>query len=215
MTPRRLRRWVNMGLVLAAVASVGAAVVTRRTWSSSERLARSNHLVVGYRSDEIRRITLLSGGAKLVLARGDGERRGAPGDDGVALGPGADDVGLEHARWQFVAPYQGEADEAAVDALLRAIEFAPFLRKVDDSTLDRRAAGFDSPEQTIELEMGQVRTRLHVGASGRSVQQGSVTGSLAARSTVSTSYSPVLWNAQTRERTFRMDTTRPSTLQEM
>jgi hypothetical protein len=70
MTPKVLRRWVNWALVIAATASVGAAVATRDTWTSAERLVRSTHLVVGYRAAEIRRITLIAGGQKLVLARG-------------------------------------------------------------------------------------------------------------------------------------------------
>lgn len=163
MTPKVVRRWVNWALVVAATVSVVAVLVTRNTWTSAERMVRSNHLVVGYRAAEIQRITLLVGGRKLVLARG---RDAAQADD--PLDPFRDDDessdAQERPRWEFVEPYQGEAEEAAVDSLLRAIEFAPFLRKVDDATFSRRAAGLDAPQQTIELEMGSVRTRIHVGA---------------------------------------------------
>lgn len=164
-TPQVRRRWVNWSLVVAATLSVGAAIATRNTWSSAERMVRGDHLVVGYRDAEIRRVTLSTSGQRLVLERAESQTNPSNGlpsanDDLADLA----DEGTE-PRWQFVEPYQGEADEAAVDALLRAIEFAPFLRKVDEANFDRHAAGLDAPVQSIELEMGEVRTRLHVGAN--------------------------------------------------
>lgn len=167
MTPNRRRWWVNWCLVAAATTSVGAVIFTRNDWTSGERLARATHLVVGFREGEISRIRIGSSAQRLVIERGtapqsvvdeDSVAERAVSENAEALSPGS------LGRWMFVEPYQGDAEEASVDALLRAIEYAPFIRKVDESTLDRRAAGLDAPVQTIELEMGPVRTRIHVGA---------------------------------------------------
>ncbi len=162
MTPNRRRWWVNWTLVLSAMVSVGAVLLTRNEWTSGERAARSTHLVVGFRNSEIRGIRILSGDQKLVLSRTELQpKKGSLQDDPER----EDDLDPREtgARWQFVEPYQGEAEEATVDALLRAIEFAPFIRKVDDATFDRKAAGLDAPVQTIELDMATARTRIHVG----------------------------------------------------
>lgn len=170
MTPNRRRWWVNWVLVVMAIASVGTVVLTGNHWTSGERAARATHLVVGFRNREIRGLRITTGQQELVLAReGSPSERGRP-DQGVepedAIG-----TGETQARWHFVEPYQGEAEEATVDALLRAIEFAPFIRQVDDETFDRKAAGLDVPLQTIELDMGTVRTRLHVGGKAPAPQK--------------------------------------------
>lgn len=159
MTPARIRRWVNWALVVAAGTSVAATVLTRNAWTSAERMVRETHLVVGFRQSEIQRISVTSEGKQVVLARSSSEE---PLADALKDSDGADESAPQ-ARWLFVEPYQGEAEEAAVDGLLRTIEFATFTRKVDDAAFDRRAAGLDAPLVTVELTMGQVRTRLHVG----------------------------------------------------
>src|SRR5690606_1897807 len=112
MTPNVLRRWVNWTLVVAATLSVAAVLATRNTWTSAERMVRGNHLVVGYRSAEIQRVTLLSGGQKLVLARG---REAADANEPLELFRDDEqpDDARERPRWEFVQPYQGEAEEAA------------------------------------------------------------------------------------------------------
>lgn len=162
MNPARIRRLTNWALVVAAGASVVASVLTRNAWTSAERMVRETHLVVGFREAEIQRISVMSEGRQVVLARGSKEAplADAPNDiDGAG-----ESASAPQARWLFVEPYQGEAEEAAVDSLLRTVEFAAFTRKVDDTGFDRRAAGLDAPLVTIELSMGQVRTRLHVGS---------------------------------------------------
>lgn len=161
MTPSQRRWWVNWALVISAVASVGAVILTRNEWTSAERAARATHLVVGFRTDEIRGLAIVSGTRRLSLRRG-ASASGSPESHPVVRDD--EHVHRDEPRWVFVAPYQGEAEEAAVDALIRAIEFAPFIRKVDDTNFDRRAAGLDAPLQSVELDMGSVRTRIHIGA---------------------------------------------------
>lgn len=157
MTPARIRRWVNWALVVAAGVSVVATVLTRNAWTSAERLVRETHLVVGFRQSEIQRVSVTAEGQQVVLARAASEQPSAGAEDTDGAEP------TSPGRWLFVEPYQGEAEEAAVDALLRTIEFAAFTRKVDDVGFDRHAAGLDAPLVSIELVMGQVRTRLHFG----------------------------------------------------
>lgn len=156
MTPMRVRTWVNWGLILAAVGSVGAVIATQNEWTSAERAARASHLVVGFREAEIGRVRISTNGQVLELVRAEDE----------GLGAGARSEADEHdARWVFVEPYQGEAEEATVDALLHALQYAPFIRKVTEESFDRRAAGLDPPKQTIELFTESVRTRVHLGGA--------------------------------------------------
>ncbi len=173
MTPNRRRWWVNWTLVISAIASVGAVLLTRNEWTSGERVARSTHLVVGFRNSEIRGIRILSGDQELVLSRTEFQSKNGSLQDDQEQEFDVDHVDHREtmARWQFVEPYQGEAEEATVDALLRAIEFAPFIRKVDDATFDRKAAGLDAPVQTIELDMATARTRIHVGGKAPAPQK--------------------------------------------
>lgn len=156
MTPLRVRFLVNWGLILGALGSVSVVVATQSVWTSAERAARASHLVVGFREAEIDRIRISTSGQVLELVRAE--------DDGAGSVPHPE--AHEHdARWVFVEPYQGEAEEATVDALLHALQYAPFVRKVPEEAFDRRAAGLDPPKQTIELFTDSVRTRVHLGGA--------------------------------------------------
>lgn len=152
----RVGFWVNWGLIISALGGVGAVIATQSEWTSAERAARASHLVVGFREAEIERIRISTSGQVLELVRGEDE--GA----GVVAHPEGDE---HNSRWVFVEPYQGEAEEATVDALLHTLQYAPFIRKVSGEAFDRRAAGLDPPKQTLELFMGSARTRVHLGGA--------------------------------------------------
>lgn len=150
------RSWVNFTLIAVACIAALAVVVTRTTWTSAEREARSSHLVVGFRSGDVDRVEVVNAGKRVVIVRdapGDVEREG---DDHAV--PGHD-----HARFHILEPFQGEAEEAVLDGLLHALELATVLRRVDEANFDRAAAGLDDPEQVIHLYMADVEVRLSVG----------------------------------------------------
>lgn len=163
MTPQKRALLVNWTLVIAAVAALVVVVVTERVWTSEELTARSEHLVVGFRAREVERIVVTAGDKRVVVERG-GTTGAATmaGDLGnsTVRNTASDELG---ARWVATEPFQGEAEEAAVDSLLRAIEFATVLRQVPNDGFDRARAGLDTPAHVIELHLGSTRTRVRFG----------------------------------------------------
>lgn len=165
MKPQRRALIVNGFLVLAALTSVALVVLTDRAWTTAELSARAEHLVVGFRSHEVRRFTITEGDKTVIVER-DGEvvpTQTAPTPEGSDAEGGA-----PAHRWVVREPFQGEAEEAAADALLRAVEFATVLRAVPEPSVDRAAFGLDQPERVIELELGESKTRLRFGAAAPS-----------------------------------------------
>ncbi len=143
------RFWVNWALIAAAGVACVAVVLTQTLWTSAEREVRASHLVVGFRVDDVERLQLTHAQKRTVVVREasvDAESQ-----------PDEPHEPHEHARFRVTEPFQGEAEEAAVDGLLRGVEFATVLRRVDETTFDRAAAGLDNPEQVIQLFMGTSR----------------------------------------------------------
>jgi hypothetical protein len=164
MNDSRRRLWVNGGLVVVAGVAALAVVLTQTLWTSAEREARSSHLVVGFRTDDVDRVVLVQGGKRVVI------EREIPSPQ-VPVSHELDDQGYSshsHTRFRVTEPFQGEAEEVTVDGLLRAIELATAIRHVDEVTFDRAAAGLDEPEQTLELSMGDVEVRLRLGKEAHS-----------------------------------------------
>ncbi len=142
MTPRQgslLSNWVLVGLALALAVAV---VVTSRAVTSGERQSRARHLLTAFRSDDVSRVTFEQGGQRWVIDKGTGD--GTP-------------------RWSFVEPLQGEAEEATLDQLLRAAQFATWLRRLDGSDVDRKGFGLEPPSAVLGIEMGTLRYRLELG----------------------------------------------------
>lgn len=149
------RSWTNWVLIGAAGLAVLAVVLTQTLWTSAERKARARHLVVGFRTDDVGRLEVRHTDKRVVIVREAQVQN--------ANHAGQDEHAHVDARFRVVEPFQGEAEEVAVDGLLRAIEFATVVRSVDQATFDRRLAGLDEPEYVIELDMGEAELRVRVG----------------------------------------------------
>jgi hypothetical protein len=150
------RLWVNVSLLVVAGVAALVVLLTQTLWTSAEREARSTHLVVGFRTDEVDRIEVLAPGKRVLI-----ERDAPVGQDLGRVEQGAESE--TPARFRVIEPFQGEAEEAAVDGFLRAVELATTIRRVDDATFDRSAAGLDTPGHLVHLTMGKVEVRLRFG----------------------------------------------------
>jgi hypothetical protein len=126
-------------VVLAAGTAAYAVFVDRDRISDADRTARRAEVFPSFRRDDVTRVALQHGAEALVLTR-------------------ASDAGS--ATWRLEAPPLGDADAAAVDALLRELETATRLRSVDP----RDAVGLDAPRAAGMVSVGALTYRFALGA---------------------------------------------------
>lgn len=149
-----LANWLWLALALCAS---GAVFATLKRPSSAETLVRSQHLLTAFQLDDVTRVSVEKDGKRFVVGR-QVVKQGAE--------PRADEGDSE--RWQWIEPFQGTAEEAAVDELLRTVEFATWLRQLEPGDVDRTQLGFDSPSVVIGVEMGEIHYRIRLGAEAPS-----------------------------------------------
>ena len=124
---RALRsQWLNLTLVIGALAAVIAVAVTSGRVTTGEREARSANVLSAFREDDITRLILTGKGKRWVLER---EASGDAGD----------------STWYLREPVQEAADAYAVDKLLGSLEFARWVRRIDEKDVDRQRFGLESP----------------------------------------------------------------------
>jgi hypothetical protein len=126
-------------VVLAAGTAAYAVFVDRDRISDAERTARRAEVFPSFRRDDVTRVALQHGAEAVVLQR-------------------ASDAGSD--TWRLQAPPLGDADAAAVDALLRELETATRLRTVDPHD----AVGLDAPRATGTVSVGALTYRFALGA---------------------------------------------------
>ena len=140
-----LRKHATSLLLIAAAMAIGAYAyfVDRGTISDSERKQRGNDVFPAYRREQVARVEIARPGAPgLVLER-------APLSDGG------------DPSWTLTrADHHEVADQAAVERLLSAFEFASVVRKVDP----KDAVGLDSPRASGLLGMGRLVYHFALGA---------------------------------------------------
>ncbi len=162
---RASQRALVLNWVLLAIAclSLSLVVATSGFLSSGERQARARHLMTAFRLDDIRELTLHTGGQRMVLRR----RSNATGGSSDPV-PGDGERDGEHGRgprWLMVAPLEAQAEEGRVDQLLRDLRFATWEREIPAEAVDETAFGLHQPDPVIEVEMGPIRYELRLGAS--------------------------------------------------
>jgi Domain of unknown function (DUF4340) len=148
LTHRRRQLVTNVFWVVLALVATTLVALTSKTPTSAEQLARSHHLLSVFRPEDVSRVTLEKAGQRYVMGR----------TAAAGQAPEAE----PRARWQWLEPFQGDAEETAVDQLLRSVEFATWLRQLPDADVDRAALGLDSPSCVVSVDMGEVRWRVRV-----------------------------------------------------
>ena len=136
--------------LLAGAAGLGlyVFVIDQGRPTSEELDARKTNLVRVLRREELTELALDRGGARVKLVR---KGTADAGDDQYHVVSG----GLDEL-----------ADQAAVDRLIQAIEFAERLRELG-TDFDRNAAGLDTPRAKLSLQMGKITTTILLGAEAK------------------------------------------------
>ncbi len=101
-----------------------------------------------FRVDEVSRIDMVHGTERLVL-----DRDGNPGGPSRSWASSGGD-------WTMTSPRREATDAAAIDILLRELEMARRVRKVDSGD----AKGLDAPRVRGMLEVGPIEYRFALGA---------------------------------------------------
>jgi hypothetical protein len=139
MNPRGSATSVAL-VLLAVVTAAYAYFVDRDRISDADRDLRSSDVLPSFRVDEVSRVALEQDGIRLVLER---------------TGKGARESG-----WMMRSPRTEPADGASVDALLRELELAKRLRRVDDGAAMR----LDAPRVRGSIAVGPIEYSFALGA---------------------------------------------------
>lgn len=151
-TSQQLRaHWLDVVLLLFALSLSVLVIVTTRWVTSGEQLTRARHLVTQLDREQVTAITVEQGGQRWRV-----EHIVAPHE--------------EESRWKLTEPLQGDAEEATLDGLLRAAQFAKWLREVEPTAVDRVGFGLDEPEAVLGIEQGALSYRLRVGSEAPAPQ---------------------------------------------
>ncbi len=127
-------------IALATGAAAYAYLVDRGKVSDADRAARRSDVFPSFRIEDVRRIELDHGGERLVLEREDEAGAGA--------------------NWAMTSPRAEHADQGAVDALLRELELATWIRRVTDAD----SLGLGAPERQADNALGPVASLFAVCA---------------------------------------------------
>jgi hypothetical protein len=165
-------RWLNLGLLLSALLSLGLVVWTAKTPTTLERQVRQRHLLELFRREDVQRLEVRQGDRKTVIVR----RVAAPGDllrqevepgagveglDPQAL-DGAADVAAADAEWSLSEPFETDADGVPVESLLGSLQYATWEREIGTSPPPETNVGLATHE--LVVAMGSATYRLSLGA---------------------------------------------------
>lgn len=143
MTPGSIRVCNSWLLVALALLAVGLVLGTQDSVTSSELQARQHSLLRVFREDEVTRIEVERGAVRLVLVRTPSQ---------------------EVDQFRLTEPVEEPARQEKIDALLRSLRFASFLRRVDDQ-VNRATLGLDQPQWVLHVTVGKIQYRLRLGAT--------------------------------------------------
>lgn len=167
---RRHRELLANGVwLLLALGATGLVIATHESPTSAEQMARSHHLLTVFRSADVARVAVEKAGKRYVIGR----------KPSATAGQADEREALPLGRWQWLEPFQGDAEETAVDQLLRAVEFATWLRQIPAGDVDRAALGLDTPSVVLSVDMGDAHYRVRVAnevAGGNGARYVEVTG---------------------------------------
>jgi len=169
-------RWLNLGLLVAALLSLGLTMWTREKPSTLERQVRQRHLLELFRREDVQRIEVRQGDRKTVVVRraatpGDLLRREVePGAEAGELDPeGLDaeaDVATADAEWSLSEPFETDADLVPVERLLGSLQYATWEREL--GTDPPAEANVALATRELAVVMGGATYRLSLGADALS-----------------------------------------------
>ena len=132
---------VNVLVLVLALGSGAALLLTRERATTAEREARANNLFVEFPRQRLEHITIRKGTSSLTLSRASGG-----------------DASAQHFVMGGVT-----LDADAVESLLRSLEMAAFFKRFQPEAAERERFGLNQPSAEITLEFGDSRAVLRVG----------------------------------------------------
>lgn len=137
----RLRKHAASIALIACAIGLGVyvLVVDKDHVSDSERASRPKNVFPAFRRDELSRVEISTDKEKLVFER-----------------KAADDAG--ERDWRMTSPRDDLAEPDAIDRLLGALEFATYVRKVDDGSgmqPSRAKGSITMGKLVLEFTLGQ------------------------------------------------------------
>jgi hypothetical protein len=164
-------RWLNLGLLLLSLLSLGLVMWTAKAPTTLERQVRQRHLLELFRREDVQRLEVRQGDRKTVIVRrvaspGDVLRRevepgGADERDPEAL-EGADDAADADAEWSLSEPFETDADSLPVERLLGSLQYVTWERELGTSPPPEAKVGVATHE--LVVVMGSATYRLSLGA---------------------------------------------------
>jgi uncharacterized protein DUF4340 len=143
------RHGVTASLVVLAFGLAAYVYVDRGSVTTAEREGRKGQIFSAFRAGELQSVRVRRGGESYALLRAPGVR---------------DAEGKEETRWQIEARGRKvDADPAAADKFVSALEFASPERRLPGGGAGRAETGVEAPRLTIEIAMGSLSPRLVVG----------------------------------------------------
>ncbi|HTV18610.1 MAG TPA: DUF4340 domain-containing protein, partial [Polyangiaceae bacterium] len=169
-------RWLNLGLVVLALLSLGLVMWTAEKPTTLERQVRQRHLLDVFRREDVQRIEVRQGDRKTVVVR----RTPGPGDLlRQEVEPGASEAelvpdGLDAAsaaapadsEWSLSEPFETDADAAPVERLLGSLQYATWERELGTSPPPEASVALATHE--LAVIMGNATYRLILGADALS-----------------------------------------------
>jgi hypothetical protein len=131
----------SIALVVLAAGAAAYAYVDRNRISDADRDERRTDLFPSFRVDDVSRIELIHGSERLVL-----DRAGTPAPS-------------SGGEWTMTSPLREPTDAAAIDILLRELELARRVRKVDGAD----AKGLDAPRVRGTVWVGRLAYHFVLG----------------------------------------------------
>lgn len=172
MTVLARARWQNLGLLFAALLSLGLMVWTAESPTTLERQVRQRHLIELFRREDVRRLEVRQGDRKTVVVRrvaAPGEllgRQVEPSAAGRELEPGAldaaRDTALTEAEWSLSEPFETDADSVPIERLLGSLQYATWEREIGVNPAAETNVAVATHE--LVVVMGTATYRLSLGA---------------------------------------------------
>ncbi len=157
-------RLSSLGLVGAALLSVGVVVWTGRVPTSLEQEVRQRHLLSVFRREDVDRIELRHGDQLTVVARRPKPMLVQPIGAGEAGASGSDDSDLPESEWSLVEPFETDADPVPIDQLLGSLQYATWERESDAPAAEAPSV----PQSELVVVLGQRSYRLRLGGDALS-----------------------------------------------
>lgn len=169
MTVLARARWLNLGLLVLSLLSLGLVMWTAKAPTTLERQVRQRHLIAQFRREDVQRLEVRQGDRTTVVAR----RAETPGEllrreiaPGAGLDPALDAEGdaPSAAEWALAEPFETDADVAPIERLLGTLQYATWERELGTDPPPESGVALATHELVVVMAGATVRLSLGADA---------------------------------------------------